>query len=509
MNQLQESREHSQISPRKVTRTPAKFKTPRTRTMKTGKKTRIVIAGGGFAGLYAAKQLDGTLAQQKDVEVTLISRENFILFTPMLHEVAAGDLSPSDIVNPLRRILSHVNVVQGEIYAIDVAKKKVRCLGGLRDVELEFEFDHLLLALGAETNFFGIPGVRDWAVTMKSLADAALLRNRMVALLEEASLHNDRATQRELLTFITAGGGFSGAETTGAINDFLRETARFYPGIKEEIIRIVLVHAGEHILPELGKELGRYAEQKLRNRGVEVIDGALVTSYDGSTVEMNNGRSIPAATLIWTAGAKPSPVIEGLPWDKQRGRLLVDECLAVAGVPGLWAVGDCAAVPDGGGGFYPPTAQHAMREAVAAAKNIARAVVGEPLKPFHYKTIGMLASIGHHSGVAMLFGIKFSGFIAWWMWRSVYLLKLPRLAKKIRVMMDWTLDLLFGRDIEQAITLRDIEAAAEQIGRVRARRNRTPIPPQPKDSGQPIMLKPEDDSSSFPTTLASTGQPQT
>jgi NADH dehydrogenase len=476
--------------------------------MKPG-KTKIVIAGGGFAGLYAAKQLDGTPAQRTDVEVTLISRENFILFTPMLHEVAAGDLSPSDIVNPLRRILRRVKVVQAEIHAIEPTKKIVRCLGGLRDVELDFEFDHLLLALGAETNFFDIPGVRDWAVTMKNLADAALLRNRMVALLEEASLRSEEDAQRELLTFVTAGGGFSGAETTGAINDFLRETARFYPAIKEEMIRIVLVNGGEHLLPELGKELGCYAEHKLRNRGVDVIDGALVTSYDGSVVELSTGTSIPAATLIWTAGVKPSPVIECLPCQKQRGRLLVDECLRVTGVAGLWAVGDCAAVPDGTGSFYPPTAQHGMREAIAAAKNIARAVVGEPLKPFHYKTIGMLASIGHHSGVAMLCGVKFSGFIAWWMWRSVYVLKLPRLAKKIRVIMDWTLDLLFGRDIEQAITLRDIEATAEQIGRVRARRNRTPAPPAPNDPVQPVMIKPGRDFSSSRTALPSTYQPQT
>ena len=477
--------------------------------MKPRKKTRIVIAGGGFAGLYAAKHLDRVLAGRTDIEVTLISRENFILFTPMLHEVAAGDLSPSDIVNPLRRILRRVNVVQAEIHAIELTEKIVRCLGGLRDMELEIEFDHLLLALGAETNFFDIPGVRDWAVTMKNLADAALLRNRMVALLEEASLCKDEASQRELLTFVTAGGGFSGAETTGAINDFLRETARFYPAVKQDMIRTVLVHAGKNLLPELGEELGRYAEQKLRKRGVQVINGALVTSYDGSVIELSNGTSIPAATLIWAAGAKPSPVIEGLPCEKQRGRLLVDECLAVTGVPGLWAVGDCAAVPDGAGGFYPPTAQHGMREAIAAAKNIARAVVGEPLKPFRYNTIGMLASIGHHSGVAMLLGIKFSGFIAWWMWRSVYLAKLPRLAKKLRVMMDWTLDLFFGRDIEQAITLRDIEATAEQIARVRARRNRTPIPPEPKGSVPRSHDQTTNDLLSFQTALPSTYQPQT
>ena len=443
-------------------------------------RTRIVIAGGGFAGLYAAKQFERTLARRPDIEVTLISHENFILFTPMLHEVAAGDLLPGDIVNPLRRILRRVHVVVAEVEAIDLTTRSVRCRNALQDVERTFEFDHLLLALGAETNFFDTPGVRDWAVTMKNLADAALLRNRMVALLEEASLHNDEAMQRELLTFVTAGGGFSGAETTGAVNDFLRETARFYPAVKPEMIRTILVHGGEYLLPELGEELGRYAERKLKKRGVAVMTGALVKSYDGSVVQVNDGTSISAATLIWTAGAKPSPVVESLACPKERGRILVDDCLAVAGIPGLWAAGDCAAVPDGTGKFYPPTAQHGMREAVVAAENIAHAIAGEPLKAFRYKTVGMLASLGHHTGVAKFFGMKFSGFVAWWMWRSVYLAKLPRLAKKLRVAADWTLDLFFGREIEQTITARDIEATAEQIARVRARRSITSRSLQPE-----------------------------
>jgi NADH dehydrogenase len=441
--------------------------------------TRIVIAGGGFAGLYAAKEFERALAHRSDIEVTLITRENFILFTPMLHEVAAGDLSPADIVNPLRRILRRVHVVVAEVETVDLTTRTIRCRNALQNLELTFEFDHLLLALGAETNFFDTPGVRDWAVTMKNLADAALLRNRMVALLEEASLHNDEATQRELLTFVTAGGGFSGAETTGAVNDFLRETARFYPALRPEMIRTVLVHGGEHLLPELGGELGCYAEHKLRKRGVVVVNGALVTSYDGSVVKLNNGTSISAATLIWAAGAKPSALVDRLPCPKQRGRILVDDCLGVPGFPGFWAAGDCAAVPDGMGKFYPPTAQHGMREAVAAAKNILRAISGDPPKPFRYKTIGILASLGHHSGVAMICGTKFSGFVAWWMWRSVYLAKLPRLAKKLRVAADWTLDLFFGREIEQTITARDIEATAEQIGRIRARRNLIPHPSEP------------------------------
>ena len=267
-------------------------------------KTRIVIVGGGFAGLYAAKELDRTLARRADVEVTLISRENFILFTPMLHEVAAGDLSPSDIVNPLRRILRRVNVVAAEVQAIDLTTRTVRCLNALQDMELTFQFDHLLLALGAETNFFDTPGARDWAVTMKNLADAALLRNRMVAFLEEASLRNDELNRRELLTFVIAGGGFSGTETAGAINDFLRDAARFYPALRQDMIRTVLIHGGEHLLPELGKELGCYAERKLRKRGVEVVTGALVSGYDGSVVRLNNGTSISGRHTYLDSGSK-------------------------------------------------------------------------------------------------------------------------------------------------------------------------------------------------------------
>jgi NADH dehydrogenase len=434
------------------------------------KKTRIVIAGGGFAGLYAAIHFDKRLARRADVEVTLISRENFILFTPMLHEVAAGDLYPGDIVNPLRRILRHVKLVEAEVQAIDLNVRRVHCVGGAADHHLEFEFDHLLLTLGSETNFFNMEGVRDWSVTMKSLSDAALLRNRMVALLEEASLQSDETARRQLLTFVTAGGGFSGTETTGAVNDFVRETVRYYPQLREELIRVVMVHPGQFILPELGEELGRYAEQKLRERKVEVIKGARVANYDGLVVTLSDGTSIPATTLIWTAGVRPSPVIASLACEKERGRLLVGEYLAVTGVPGLWAAGDCAAVPIlNTEKFHPPTAQHGLREGVVAARNIEAVILDRPLKPFRFKMLGQLASIGHHTGVAMVFGIKFSGFIAWWFWRSIYLMKLPRMAKKLRVMASWTLDLFFGQEIEQMVTIRDIEALSGQMARIRTR----------------------------------------
>jgi NADH dehydrogenase len=434
------------------------------------KTTRIVIAGGGFAGLYAAMHFEKRLARRADVEVTLISRDNFILFTPMLHEVAAGDLYPGDIVNPLRRILRHVKVVEADVCTVDLTGRIVGCTGGIAERELNFEFDHLLLTLGSETNFFDMQGLRDWAVTMKNLADASLLRNRMVALFEEAVFHTDDEVRRQLLTFVTAGGGFSGTETTGAVNDFVRDAVRYYPQLSEQLIRVVVVHPGNFLLPELGEELGRYAEHKLRQRNVEVIKGARVASYDGLVVTLSDGTSIPARTLIWTAGVKPSPVIASLPCEKERGRLLVSEYLAVTGVPGLWAAGDCAAVPVfDTDKFHPPTAQHGLREGVTVAKNIEAVILGGPLKSFRFKMLGQLASIGHHTGVAMVFGIKFSGFIAWCFWRSVYLMKLPRLAKKLRVMVSWTADLFFGREIEQMITLRDVEELSSQWARIRAR----------------------------------------
>ena len=414
--------------------------------------------------------LDKNLARRADAEVTLINRENFILFTPMLHEVAAGDLYPGDIVNPLRRILRHVKFVEAEVQAIDLSERRIRCVGGVAQLALEFEFDHLLLTLGSETNFFDLPGVSEWAVTMKSMFDAAMLRNRILALLEEATLQTDVAARRRILTFVTAGGGFAGAETTGAINDFVRETVRYYPDLNEELIRVVVIHPGDFLLPELGQELGDYAEHKLRERKVDVIKGVRVASYDGTVITLTDGNKISASTLIWTAGVKPSPVIAPLPCQKERGRLLVSEYLAVTGVPGLWAAGDCAAVPiSNTDKFHPPTAQHGLREGLVAAKNIAAVVLDRPLKPFTFTTLGQLATIGRRTGVAMVFGMKFSGFIAWCLWRSVYLMKLPRLAKKLRVMVGWTLDLFFSRDIEQMITLRDVQAVSDLARRIRAR----------------------------------------
>ena len=421
-------------------------------------KTKILILGGGFGAVYAALRLDKTLARRANVEVTLVSRDNFLLFTPMLHEVAAGDLNPSDIVNPIRRMLKRVQFVQGEVRSIDLAAQRVHCTRDLRLLPLDLDYDHLVLALGSETNFFGMQDVAENAMTMKTLGDAGLLRARVLEILEAASLEPDAAVRRRMLTFVAAGGGFAGVETIGAVNDLVREALRYYPQLAPHEVRVILVHPGEVVLPELGKTLGRYAQRKLAGRGVEVRSGTRVTGYTGSLVAVSPGEAIPSATLIWTAGVMPNPVIAGLSCTKEKGRVVVDECLEVPGCAGLWAVGDCAAVPDAQTDLpQPPTAQHALRQARHAAKNIEAVLAGGQKKPFRFSTMGQLASIGHRRGVANILGLHFSGFIAWCLWRTVYLLKLPRLAKKTRVALSWVLELVFSKDIEQMLTLRDIE----------------------------------------------------
>lgn len=431
------------------------------------KKTKVVILGGGFAGLYAAMYLDKTLARRGEVELTVIARENYILFTPMLHEVAAGDLHPADIVSPVRRVLRHARFVEAEVQAIDLPARSVQCAGGVSRIPMKFEFDHLLIAMGSETNFFDLPGVSEWAMTMKSLSDATLLRNRALGLLEEASLYDDPAVRQQLLTFVVAGGGFSGVETAGALNDLAREASHAYPELKKEHVRTIVVHPGKFLLPELGEKLGMYAERKLCERKVEVLKGARVTGYDGSVVSLVDGTRIPASTLVWTAGVKPNPAIAPLPCRKEHNRLVVNEFLAIPDQPGLWAAGDCAAVPQfKTREIQPPTAQHGLREGVTAAKNIEAAILGRSLRPFTFTTLGQLASIGHRTGVAMMFGMKFSGFPAWMMWRGIYLMKLPGWSKKFRVIGGWLHDFLFPRDLEQMITLRDVEAMAQLAKRI-------------------------------------------
>jgi NADH dehydrogenase len=420
-----------------------------------GEKTRIVILGGGFSGMHAAMHLDDTLAHDPGVEITLVNRDNFFLFTPMLHEVAASDLDLSNIVNPVRKLLKRVSFFAGEVERIDLEQKVVNVSHGFDHHHHALSYDHLVIGLGSITNFFKLPGLEKRALTMKSLGDAIHLRNRLIAHLEEASTECSANLRRPLLTFVVAGGGFAGVETIAGINDFLHEAVRFYPTLGECMLRVVLVHPGKVILPELGEKLGRYAEKKLAERAVEILVNTRVSGVTDSSVELSSGEIIESKALIWTAGTSPNPALASLPCMKEHGRLKVDNMLRVPGWPGVWALGDCALVPDSKTGqYHPPTAQHALREGKTLAKNLMATVRGGALKPFSFSTIGQLAAIGRRTGVANILGINFSGFLAWWMWRTIYLSKLPRFEKKLRVALDWTLDLLFTKDLVQFQTFR-------------------------------------------------------
>jgi NADH:ubiquinone reductase (H+-translocating) len=422
-------------------------------------KTRILILGGGFAGVEAARYLDRTAAKRANVEVTLVGRDNFILFTPMLHEVVASDLEPPDICNPLRKLLRRVTVVSGEIRTINLAARRVTISYGIRELTRELPFDYLVLALGSETSFLGIPGVAEHALGIKTLRDAVMLRAGVIAMLEAASVEPDPGRRKRMLTFVIVGGGFAGVETVGAINDLARQSLQHYGGIDPREVRVILIHGGPVILPELGEALGVYAQEKLRKRQVEIKLKTRVTAYADGAVHCDNGEAVAADMLVWAGGVSPSPILKDTPFDLERGRVVVDSTLELPRFPGVWAVGDCAAIIDPTSKHpYPPTAQHAIREGRRAAKNICARLNGERATPFLYKAPGQLAAIGRRTGVARIFGLKFSGVVGWVLWRTVYLMKLPRLEKKIRVGLRWVLDVVFERDLAQYINARDVES---------------------------------------------------
>ena len=423
--------------------------------MSTNGRTQIVILGGGFGGVYTAMQLEKRLAHTPDVDLTLVNRENFFLFTPMLHEVAASDLDITHIVNPIRKLLHRVTFFEGDVAYIDLPNKCVGVSHGYEPHQHALPYDHLVLALGSITNFFNLPGLEDHALTMKSLGDAIQVRNRLIANLEEASPECAVQERAPLLSVVVAGGGFAGTETIAGINDFLRESIKFYPNINEEMLRIVLVYPGEVILPELGPKLGAYAQKKLAQRGVDIRTHTGVTGVTEHEVTLSDGSTIPSNTDVWTAGTSPHPLLAALPCAKEHGRVIVNAYMEVPEWPGVWALGDCALVPDRQTGtYYPPTAQHALREGKVLAHNITATLRGGQKKPFIFTTLGQLAAIGKRTGVANILGMHFSGFLAWWLWRTIYLSKLPRLEKKCRVMLDWTLDVVFAKDLVQFITLR-------------------------------------------------------
>jgi len=416
--------------------------------------------------LHLEKLLSARLTKG-EAEITLVNRDNFFLFTPMLHEVAASDLEITNIVNPLRKLLKRTQVVVGQGTRIDLANQKVWIERGLRNQPHELGYDHLVLALGSHTNYFNLPGLKEFSLAMKTLPDAVQLRAQIIQHLEDANSERILNDRRSLLTFVVAGGGFAGVETVAAINDFVREALKFYPNLNEEMLRVVLVHPGAVILPELGEELGQYAQKVLAQQGVEILLNTRVSGMSEKQVSLSGEEPLPANTLVWTAGTIPNLLLSDLPCAKERNRIVVNHFLHVPDRPCVWAVGDCAHVPDirHPGKSHPPTAQHAIREGMLVARNIAATFSNRPLKAFSFKTIGLLASIGRRTGVARILGFNLSGFFAWWLWRTIYLSKLPGLDKKVRVAFEWTLDLVFHKDVctvneERRRSLQDFDSSA-------------------------------------------------
>jgi len=427
---------------------------------------RIVILGGGFAGMHAAECLEETLRGDASISLTLVNETNALLFTPMLAEVAGSSLEPSHISTPLRSTLRRTDFIRGVVADVDLEKRLVilRHDSGLDEASSrrEVPYDQLVFALGSISNYLGMTNIEKFAFNFKSLLDAIRIRNHIIEMFERADVESDPVLRSSLLTFVIAGGGFAGVELAGALNDFAHGILADYPRLRANELSIVLVHSRDRVLPELSESLARYAQEKMQLRGVSFRLNTRIVDARPGVVRLSEGE-IHTETLVWTAGTAPSPLLKSLPLEKdKRGALLVDGTLAVPGRPGLWAIGDCAAVTDAATGHLcPPTAQFALREAEVLASNIQAQLDGRSRRRFHFHSLGALCVVGHQTACAELSVpftrsrcLRFSGLFAWLLWRGIYLAKLPGLERKIRVLMDWTIELFFPRDIVQTIDVR-------------------------------------------------------
>jgi NADH dehydrogenase len=427
-------------------------------------KHRVVILGGGFAGVYVAKSLTRLLGRRDDVHVELLSEENYFVFQPLLPEVAAGGINANHVVNPIRDIVPRAQFRWCRIVGVDTERKVVMVAQGEARALVEVPYDHLVFALGKISDFSSMPGVGEHALPMKDLGDAFRLRNQVFRCLELADIESNPAEKRALLTFVVAGGGFSGVETAGELCELLHRCVANFHNVDMDEMRLCLIHSRDLLLQEMAADLGEAAGRTLRKRGVELILNARVRAATRHGVYLTNGAFLPTRTFICTIGNAANPVVKdiliggGFVEGKLNGRGIgafeTDATLACAQRPGYWAVGDNAAVPypERPGTFCPPTAQFAIREAKGCAHNILAAIDGRPAIKFRHRNLGMLASLGSRRAVADVLGLRFSGFLAWCAWRTYYLTQLPGFVRQLRVAMDWTLDLFFPRDIAQIQT---------------------------------------------------------
>jgi len=411
--------------------------------------TRVVILGGGFGGLVAAERFERKMPKDGSVEVRLVSRDNYLLYTPMLAEVATGQINPFHIAAPLRVFLRRVRVTQAVVTGIDLQRRIVSIYYSATQEADERPFDQLVLALGSETSYHHTAGAETYAYPFKHLADAARIRDRVLDCFEQAAHEDNPAHRQALLTFVVAGGGFSGVELAAALADFMRDIRKFYPRLAGTKLHLVLAHHGHRLLEELNEASAAYTLRLLKQEGIAVRLNTSVTRVTEDSVELEPGGTIPTRTVCWTAGVAPSSLVASLDVPKDRhGAVVVDGHLAVQGHPGVWAIGDCASIPNPrDGGTYAPLAQNAEREGPVVADNVLATLRGDPLKTFDYRLLGTFASLGQRTAVGQVFGRQYSGLHAWFLWRGVYLSKLPGWDRKIRVGIDWLLDFVLQPDV--------------------------------------------------------------
>jgi NADH:ubiquinone reductase (H+-translocating) len=415
---------------------------------------QVVIAGGGFAGFYTARALERLLPAQS-ARVTLVNEGNFLLYTPLLPGAAGATLDPRHVVVPLRSQLRRTDLVIGRVTGADPARS-VLGVTRIDGEELELGYDQLVVALGSVSRTLPVPGLAEHGLGFKSLSDATALRNQVLNCLDIAETLEDPARRDEYLGFVFVGAGYAGVEGLAELQDFAAEVIELYPRCRAHGMRWVLAEARERIMQEVPRSLSEFAEQELRKRGIEVMTDTTLAQVDARGATVSGDRRVPARTVVWTAGVKPSPVVArlGLPLD-QGGRLVVDRTMRVQAPAGdapragvVWALGDCAAVPDGSrpGKICPPTAQHAIRQGRLVARNVVASLGGRPARPFRYRTKGVVAELGRNEAVAITLGIRWRGLPAWLIARTYHLLLMPGLGRRLRLLVDWNVALVFGRD---------------------------------------------------------------
>lgn len=422
---------------------------------------RIVVLGGGFGGVVATRRLERLFARYSGARITLVSRDNFFVLTPLLFEACSGTLELRHCAQPIRPALHEGSFVEATVEGVDVEQRVVHATaqGG---ADYHIPYDHLVVALGATTNMELIPGSEN-AFTFKTMADALVLRDHLIERFERADAALDPAVRRGCLTVIVIGGGLVGVELLGELTAFADDILRYYPRIRRDEVRFHLLEASARILPEVDEKLAASATRVLRRRGADIRASTPVRSIEPGVVHLAD-ETIEAGTIVLAAGITPSAVAAGIPVEhERRGRIAVDATLRSKSHPEVWAIGDCASIPGPDGRPYPALAQHATREAKHVARNVAAVVAGRATTPFVFRMLGTMASLGHSRAVAQILGVRVTGFLAWWIRRTYYLLQMPRWDRRIRVVLDWTVALFFRPDITKV----DLDVEAVQLRRDR------------------------------------------